>query len=133
MDLELYNFFKMKKKQLVCDRCHCSFEMEKELIKRQWVKNENKQDMLIHYFTCPYCQEIYIMAIIDGKISRCMDKINKLEKKISCLKRREKNLELLQEYESKREAIRQQMLSHERVLNNKYNKHFYLRNEEVDR
>lgn len=124
MDLLEYESLKEKNKQLECDKCKHVWLVEDTTIHSESVKNENGQEMLVHFFLCPKCNEIYIVDIIDVKVRMYLAKIKKLEKKIS---RMQKHNEVVVEEVSKRNQIKQSLLQHEKALKNKYSKYFYLR------
>lgn len=118
-----YESLKEKNKQLKCDKCKHVWLLEDATIHFESVKNENGQEMLVHFFLCPKCNEIYIVDIIDTKVRMYLEKIKKLEKKIS---RMQKHNEAAEEVR-KRNQIKQLLLQHEKALKNKYSKYFYLR------
>lgn len=132
MDKDIYNFLKIEPKQLECDTCKHTWLLDETQIKDQYVRNENLQTMFVHFFLCPKCQNIYIIAIIDNKVVRYIDKLKKKEKKINRMLKYGVSGGELDEEVSKREQLSKQLLAYEKSLKNKYEKHFYLRYEEVD-
>lgn len=124
-----YESLKEKNKQLECDKCKRIWLLENATIHSESVKNENGQEMLVHFFLCPKCNEIYIVDIIDVKVRMYLEKMKKLEKKISRMQKRSMNAN---EEVSKRNQVKQSLLQYEKALKNKYNKYFYLKTEEAN-
>lgn len=128
--LDFTNYEKLKEstKELECDKCKCSWRISAMQILNQSVQNENKQSMMVYYFTCPQCGEIYIISIIDFKTQMLLEKSKKLTKLINRGSARRKDVS---KEKQELESTKQQLLQRQKMLKDKYGKHFYLRKEEV--
>ena len=128
--LNFTNYEKLKEgtKELECDKCKYSRRISTTQILNQSVRNENKQSMMVYYFTCPQCGEIYIISIIDFKTQMLLEKSKKLTKLINRGSTRRKDVS---KEKQELESTKQQLLQRQKMLKDKYGKHFYLRKEEA--
>lgn len=130
MDIDkVYQVLKGKNKQLECNKCKHIWELKSTTMHSEFVKNENGQEMLIHFFLCPKCNEIYVVSIIDSKVRTYEEKISKLDKKINRMVR--KGTKPIVEI-SKRDKLRSDMMTYESFVKNKYSKYLHLVIEEGD-
>ena len=123
-----YEVLKQKGKQLECDKCKCTWSLEDTDIHSETVRNEKGQEMLVHFFLCPECHEIYIVGIVDMKVRMYLEKVKRLNKKIERLRKHHLPCQLEAD---KRDHVKSSLLLYEKTLENKYNKFFYLRIEEA--
>ena len=128
--LDLTNYEKLKEsaKEIECDKCKYSWRVSTMQILNQSVQNENKQSMMVYYFTCPQCGEIYIVSIIDFKTQMLLEKSKKLTKLINRGNARHKDVS---KEKQELDSTKQQLVQRQKMLKDKYGKHFYLRSEEV--
>lgn len=124
MKLAEYESIKKMDKELECDKCHYVWTLSDTMFQSENVKNEKGQEMNVHFFLCPQCNKIYVVEIIDMKVSMYKEKIVRLEKRISRLQKYGKPCG---EEVSKRNLLKQNLVCYEVALKNKYNKFFYLR------
>lgn len=129
ISLPQYEVFKQADKQICCDECEHTWLATETVMHSDVVKNESGQEMLVHFFLCPECKKIYVVDIIDNRMRSYLERVSRLEKKIS---RAQKHKSNVSEEVSKRNQLREQMLSYQNALKNKYSKHFHLNFEEAN-
>lgn len=129
ISLPQYEALKQANKQIQCDECEHIWNAVDTIIHGEAAKNESGQEMLVHFFLCPECKKIYVVDVIDNRMRSCLERVSRLEKKISRAQKRKLNVS---EEVSKRNQLREQMLSYQNALKNKYGKHLNLRFEEAN-
>ena len=129
ISLPQYEVFKQADKQICCDECEHVWLATETVMHNDVVKNESGQEMVIHFFLCPECKKIYVIDIIGNRMRVYLERISKLEKKIT---RGQKRKLIVSEEVSKRDQLREQMISYHTALKNKYSKHLNLRFEEAN-
>lgn len=128
MDTVLYENLKNKRKQLECDKCGHTWFTDDTDIYRSIVVNENGQEMIVQFFLCPKCHEVFVISIIDYKVRMYIERIKKLDKHI---KRIAKSGGNPNSDVTKRNQVSQSMMAYEGMLKNKYSKYLHLRFEEA--
>ena len=128
MDTILYESLKKQKKQLECDKCGFVWEVDETGIYKSTVINENGQEMIVQFFLCPKCYEVFVISIIDNKIRMYIERIKKLDKRI---KRIAKSGGNPNDDVTKRYQVSQSMMAYEKMLKNKYSKYLHLKFEEA--
>lgn len=127
--LERYEVLKNIDKEVVCEHCQKSFAISKIVFQSACVQNEKHEMMEVLFFLCPHCQAIYVVTIKDSKSKKLQMYCEKI-KKLLCSSKQQ---ELLREAERDYLAARQRLLSYQRYLKMKYEKHLYLTIEGSDR
>ena len=128
MDLTSFEALKGSTKEMECDKCKATWKVAQTQILNHSVRNEYNQNMMVYYFTCPQCGEIYIVSIIDFKIQMLLEKSRKLTKLINRGNARHKDVS---KEKQELDSTKQQLVQRQKMLKDKYGKHFYLRSEEV--
>lgn len=124
-DKEKYTLLKQCEKEIVCDKCNEIFSINTVELQNANVKNENAERMEVIYFTCPACNEVYVVSIHDMKAKVLYRQYhNALEKiqKLNALGQRasSKTIKELDE-------LKNNYLAYQFRLKNKYAKHLYLK------
>lgn len=128
MDTALYESLKKQKKQLECDKCGFVWEVDETGIYRSTVVNENGQEMIIQFFLCPQCHEVFVVSIIDYKARMYVERIKKMDKRIHRIAKSGGNPN---DDVTKRNQVVQSMMAYQKMLKNKYSKYLHLRFEEA--
>ena len=128
MDTALYESLKKQKKQLECDKCGFVWEVDETGIYRSTVVNENGQEMIVQFFLCPQCHEVFVVRIIDYKARMYVERIKKMDKRIHRIAKSGGNPN---DDVTKRNQVVQSMMAYQKVLKNKYSKYLHLRFEEA--
>ena len=128
LDLTKYEALKQGDKEIECDKCKATWKATQTQILNQAVKNEYNQNMMVYYFVCPKCGEIYIVSILDFKTRALLEKSQKLQRFIQRRVAKQTDVSSTKE---ELERVRQLLLQRQQMLKNKYGKHFYLRKEEA--
>ena len=128
MDTILYESLKKQKKQLECDKCGFVWEVDETGIYKSTVINENGQEMIVQFFLCPKCHEVFVVSIIDNKIRMYIERIKKLDKRIRRVVKSggNPNDDITKHYQ-----VSQSMMAYEGMLKSKYSKYLHLRFEEA--
>lgn len=125
--MEKYQNEKGKKKMCSCDQCKKLFPIEDGMLKQSKNANENGEAMDVTYFSCPHCDKVYIVSIIDKEARKrqrahdasvkMLDNYRKLKKEVP-------------EVELRRFAMTKESVSkHQDFLKAKYGKYFTLKKE----
>lgn len=128
MDTILYESLKKQKKQLECDKCGFVWMVDETGIYKSTVVNENGQEMIVQFFLCPQCHEVFVINIIDYKARTYIERIKKMDKRIHRIAKSGGNPN---DDVTKRNQVAQSMMAYQKMLKNKYSKYLHLRFEEA--
>lgn len=70
--------------ELTCDRCRADFRLDEvELRNRVIAQDEDGNDVIEQYFTCPICGEDYTVIILDKKQEEMIAKRREIRARIN--------------------------------------------------
>lgn len=128
MNTNLYRSIKNEKKQIECNKCGHVWLADHTKMYKSTVVNENGQEMIVQFFLCPKCYEVFVVSIIDNKVRMYIERIKKLDKRIRRIAKSGGNPN---DDVTKRYQVSQSMMAYEKMLKNKYSKYLHLKFEEA--
>lgn len=119
--------FKKMEKRIQCDECKATFPMEVSIFKNSKNTNENGETMDVTYFTCPHCNKVYIVLILDNEAKR---RKKHYEVSVKMLDNYAKLKKVLPETVKKQfEQTRNEYSEYVKFLKEKYGQYFTLKKE----
>lgn len=114
-------------KRIQCDECKKTFPMEASIFKNSKNANENGETMDVTYFTCPHCNKVYVVLIMDNEARR---RKKRYDASVKMLDNYAKLKKVLPETVKKQfEQTRAEYNEYVKFLKEKYGQHFTLKKE----
>ena len=110
--------FKMAHKAMVCDKCKRSFGFSESNLCESGVQI-NGEDLMLVYFTCPFCKELYFISLKDSKSYELAEELRRAQRKIKNLSGKV-NEERMRNYVDSAYRKQRRLEVHLRKLRKKY-------------
>ena len=111
--------------EIKCDKCDNEFVPK---IMSQNVLNENKKDMLITFFVCDKCKEVYVVSVSDVRYRALIDSVNKSLKILKrFIKSNPGDSEGIMKRDNDYKNNKRKAIEYQNRLKNKYAKYLFLR------
>lgn len=111
--------------EIKCNKCGNEFVPK---IMSQNILNENNKDMLITFFVCDKCKEVYVVSVSDVRYRALIDSVNKSLKILKrFIKSNPGDSEGIMKRDNDYKNNKRKAIEYQNRLKNKYAKYLFLR------